>query len=111
MMKQLKVKYGLKTPSMLKNKHTGIENRWFYSSFSEHHPLLLDNGMMSYSCLNIELLEIMEQGRTWTNLKMVIMNYIKQKPVGSNAPPLVKKWESIPTCIIEDDDEAVDCNT
>ena len=68
---------------------------------------------MSYSCLNVELLEIMEQGRMWPSLKMVTLNHIKHKPVGSNTSLLIQKWESIPTCKTkdEDDKEAVDWGT
>ena len=46
-------------------------------------------------------------------LKIVILNHINHKPDGSNAPPLIQKWESALTCITEEeeDDEAVDYNT
>ena len=49
---------------------------------------LSDNGMMSCNCLNIELLEITEQGRMGPNLKMVTLHHFKHLPVGSGAPPL-----------------------
>ena len=55
---------------------------------------------------------ITEQGRMRTQLKTVTLNHMKYKPVGSNAPPLIQKWEGIPNCITEDDndDEAADSN-
>ena len=58
--KQLKVKYGQESTSMLRNnKHTGKETsttrNWFYSSLNKQLIyLLLDNGMMSFSCLNTD---------------------------------------------------------
>ena len=88
------------------NKHTGIETsttrRLLYHSLSKQLiHFLLDNGKMNCSCLNIEVLEIMEQGKTRPVLKMVTLDYIKHKPVGSNAPQLIQKWESVSTCITE----------
>ena len=49
------------------HKHTRIEtsttNRWFNHSLSKQLiHLLLNNGMMSFSCLNIKLPEVAEQG-------------------------------------------------
>ena len=67
--KPLKVKYGPETTSMLRNnKHAGIETsitrRWFYHFLSKQLiHFLLNNGMIRCSCLNIDLPEIMEQGR------------------------------------------------
>ena len=101
--KPIKVKYGPESKSTLrKNKHTGTEisttKRWFNLSFRKQIiHLLLNNGMMSCSCLHIELPEVTEQGRVWPKLKMVTLNHIKHKPVRSNASPLIQKWESIPT--------------
>ena len=66
MIKLLKVKYGSETTSICRNsKHSGIETSntrwWFYSSLGKQLIyVILDNGMMSCSCLNIELLEITE---------------------------------------------------
>ena len=90
------VKYGLDTTNMFRNnKHIGIETRntrWFYSSLSNQlNYFLLDNGMISCSCLNTELLEIMEQGMMRPLLKLVTLKHIKHKPIGSNAPPLISK--------------------
>ena len=44
---------------------------------------------------------------------MVSLNHIKHKYVGSNAFPLIQKWESVPTWKTkdEDDEEAVDYDT
>ena len=68
--------------------------------------------MMSCSCLDIELLEMTEQGRRKSKLKMVILHHIKDKPVESNVPPLIYKLGSVATCTTEDDDdEVVDCST
>ena len=95
----LQVKYGLEASSMLRNhKHARIETsttrRWFNCSLSKQPiHLLLNNGMMSCSCLDIELWEVMEQGRTGTKLKMVTLNHIKHKPVRFNASPLIKTFE------------------
>ena len=95
--KMLKVKYGPKTTSMLRNnKHTAIEistiRTWFYHSLSKQLiHFILNNGMMCCSCLHIELLEITEQGRAWTKLKIVTLNNIKHKPFESNASPLIQK--------------------
>ena len=66
-----KVKYGPETSILNSNKPIGIETssirRLFYSSLSKQLIyFLLDNEMMSYSCLNIEPLDIMEQGRNKT---------------------------------------------
>ena len=69
---------------------------------------------MNYSHFNTELLDIMEQGRMRPNLKMVTLNPIKHKAVGSNGPPLNQNLWSVPTCITEEDEEVeedVDCNT
>ena len=95
MIKLLKVKHGQVIISTLRNnKHIGIEKstsrRWFYSSLGKQLIyFLLDNGMMSCSCLNIELLKIMEQGKIRPKLKMLTLNHIKHKPVGRNALSLI----------------------
>ena len=99
MIKILKVKYGLEAASALRNnKHTGIKTnttrRWINCSLRKQLiHLLLNNGMMSCSHLYIELPEVTEQGRAWPKLKMVTLNHIKDKPVRSNALPLIQKWE------------------
>ena len=78
--KPFKVKHGSEATSTLRNnKYTGIETstsrRWLYCSLSKWLiHFLLNNGMMSYSCLHTELPEIMEQGRTSPKLKMVTLN-------------------------------------
>ena len=118
MIKLLKVKYGPEATSMLRNnKHTGIETntmrRWFYHSLSKQlFHLLLNNGMMSSSCLHTELPEIMEQGRVSPKLQMVILQHIKYKPIGSNASPLIKiigKAYQPVKPKNQDVEEAVDC--
>ena len=99
MIKMLQVKYGSKAPSTLRNhKHARIETsttrRGFIHSLSKKLiNFLLNNGMMSCSCLDIKLLEVTEQGRTRPKLKIVTPNHIKHKPVGCNASPLIKKFE------------------
>ena len=68
MIKMLKVKCGPETTHTIRNnKHIGIETsttrKWFYSSLIEKLIyLLLDKGMMSCICLNIEPLEIPDKG-------------------------------------------------
>ena len=97
--KMLQVKYGSEVPSMLRNqKHARIETsttrRGFNHSLSKKLiNLLLNNRMMSCSCLDIKLPEVMDQGRTGPKLKMVTPNNIKHKPVGCNASLLIKKFE------------------
>ena len=118
MIKLLKVKDRPETTSMLGNsKHTGIKTsttrRWFYHSLSKQLiHFLLDNGMMSCSCLKFEALEIMDQGSMGTKLKMVTPNHIKHKHVGSNGPSLIQKMGKHTHCLLEEKevDEAVDCN-
>ena len=104
--KMLQVKYWPEATSMLRNhKHTRVETstyrRWFNCSLSKQViHLLLNNGMMSHSCLDIELPEVTEQGRMVPKLKMVTPNHIKHKPVRCNASPLIllATWMSlIPT--------------
>ena len=69
MIKTLQVNYGPEATSMLRNhKHARIETsttrRWFNHSLSKQLiHLLLNNGMMSGSHLDIKLSEVMEQGR------------------------------------------------
>ena len=69
MFKPLKVKYELEATSTLRNhNHDGIETstirRWFNCSLKKQLiHLLLNNGMMSCSCLDNELSEVTEQGR------------------------------------------------
>ena len=119
MIKTLQVKYGPEATSTLRNhKHAGIETsttiRWFNHSLSEQLiNLLLNNGMMSGSHLDIKLQEVMEQGRMGPKLKMVTPNHIKRKPVRCNASPLIKNLKSIPAwkTADEDDKEAEDHNT
>ena len=84
MIKLPKVKYGPEATSILrKNKHIGIETsttrRSLYSSLSKQLIyFLLDKGMMSYNCLNIELLEIMEQGKwRWWPLSILSTNLLE----------------------------------
>ena len=115
--KLVKVNYGPETTSMLRNnKHIGIETsttrKWFYSSLSKQFiHFFLDNGILTYSCLNVEPFEITEQGRMRPKLQMVTLNHIKHRPVGSNVPVLIQKWESVLICITgEEDEEGVDCN-
>ena len=97
MIKMLQVKYGSEAPSTVWNhKHTRIETstiiRGFNCSLSKNLiNLLLNNGMMSCSHLDIKLPEVTEQGRMRPMLKMVTPNHIKHKPVGCNASPLIKK--------------------
>ena len=87
----LKVKYGPKTTSILRNnEHIGRETstmrRCFYHSLSKQLiHFLLNNGMMSCSCLHINQLEITEKRRAWPTLKVVSLNHIKHKPTGSIA--------------------------
>ena len=81
--KMFQVKYMLEATSIPKNhKYTRIETsttrRCFNCSLSKQ-LILLNNGMMSGSCLNIKLLEVMQQGRTGLKLKMVTLNHIKHK--------------------------------
>ena len=101
MIKMLQVEYGLKAPSMLRYcKHARIETSttWggFYCSLSKKLiNLLLNNRMMSCSCLDIKAPEVTEKGRMGSKLKMVTPNHIKHKPVGYNASPLIKKnWKA-----------------
>ena len=88
MIETLQIKYGSEAHSTLRNhKHTRIETsttrRGFNPSFSKKLiNLLLNNGMMNCSHLDIKLLEVTEQGRTRSMLKMVTPNHIKHKPVG-----------------------------
>ena len=97
--KMLQVEYWSKVPSMLRyHKHTRIETSTtrggFYCSLSKKLiNLLLNNRMMSCCYLDIKVLEVTEQGRTGSKLKMVTPNHIKHKPVGWNASPLIKKLE------------------
>ena len=44
---------------------------------------------------------------------MVTFNHVKDKPIGSNASPLIKNWVSVTTCTMDEDDvdEVLDCNT
>ena len=97
--KILQVKNVSEAPSMLRNhKHATIETstiqRGLNHSLSKKLiNLLLNNGMMSCSHLDIKLPEVMEQGRLGPKLKMVTPNHIKQKPIGCNASPLAKKFE------------------
>ena len=92
----LKIKYWLEATSMLTNqKHAGIKTSttrgWFNCSVKKQLiHLLLNNWMMSCSCLHTELLEVMEQGRMGPMLKMVTLNHIKHKPFRSNALMLCK---------------------
>ena len=97
--KMLQVKCGLEDTSTPRNHyHTGIETsttrRWFNCSLNKQLiHLLLNNGMMSGSHLDIKLPEVRKQGRTGLKLKMLIPNHIKHKPVSSYASPLIKKFE------------------
>ena len=100
------------------NKHTGIETsntrRWFCCSLLKQLiHFLLSNEMMSCSCLNIELPEVMEQGRVSPKLKMVTWTILSTNWLEVMLLHWSKKWESIPTCKTadEDDEEAVDCDT
>ena len=93
MIKLLKVKYGPEATSMLRNHNmleieTSTTRRWFnYSLRKQLIHLLLNNGMMSHSCLDIELWK--DQGRMIPKLKMVTLNHFKHKPIRSNASPLI----------------------
>ena len=97
--KMLQVKYGPEVTSTRRNhKHARIETSttrwWFNCSLSKQLiHLLLNNGMMSCSHLDIELSEVTEQGRTGPKLKMVTLNHIKHKPFRCNASPLIKIFE------------------
>ena len=99
MIKTLRIEYGTKAPSTLRyHIHARIETSttWggFYCSLSKKLiNFLLNNRMMSCSCLDIKVLEVTEQWRTGSKLEMVAPNHIKQKPVGCNASPLIKKFE------------------
>ena len=99
MIKMLQIEYGMKAPSTLRyHKHARIETSTtrggFYCSLSKKLiNLLLNNRMMSCSCLDIKVPEVTEQGRMGSKLKMVAPNHIKHKPVGCNASPLIKKFE------------------
>ena len=99
MIKTLKVKYGSKAPSTCRyHKHATIETsttrRGFYCSLSKKLTKCpLNNRMMSHHCLDIKVLEVMEQGRTGPKLKTVTPNHIKHKPVGCNASLLIQKFE------------------
>ena len=55
----------------------------------------------------------MKQWRPDPRLEMVSFNNIKHKPIGSSAPPLIKKWGIVPTCTTDKDDasEVVGCKT
>ena len=77
---------------MLRNhKHARIETNtsrgWFSHSFREQLIHFLLNGIMGCSFLDIELPEVMEQGRTGPKLKMVTPNHVKHKPDRCNAIP------------------------
>ena len=97
--KMLQIEYGTKAPSMLRyHKHARIETSTtggaFYCSLSKKLiSFLLNNRMMSCSCLDIKVPEVTEQGRMGSKLKIVPPNDIKHKPVGCNASPLIKKFE------------------
>ena len=97
--KMLQIKYGPEATSTLRNhKHARIETsttiRWFNCSLSKQLiHFLLNNGMMSCSHFDIELLEVTEQGRTGPKLKMVTLNHIKHKPVICNVSPLINIFE------------------
>ena len=115
----LQVKYGQEATSTLRyHKYARIETsttrRWFNCSLSKQLiHLLLNNRVMSGSCLDIKLSEVVEQGRMGSKVKMVTLIHIKHKPVKCNASPLIKNMKSIPTrkTADEDDDEAEDCDT
>ena len=122
MIKMLQIEYATKAPSMLRyHKHARKETRTtragFYCSLSKKLiNLLLNNKMMSCSCLDIKVPEVMEQGRMGSKLKMVAPNHIKHKPVGGNAFPLIKNLKSIPTWNFadvddEEDEEVEGCGT
>ena len=97
--KMLLVEYGSKASSTLRyHNHARIETSatggGFYCSLSKKLiNLLLNNRMMSCSCLDITVPKVTEQGRTGSKLKMVTPNHIQHKPVGCNASPLIKKFE------------------
>ena len=97
--KTLQVQYGSKASSMLRyHKHARIETSasrgGFYCSLSKKLiNVFLNKRMMSCSCLDIKVLEVMEQGRMGSKLKMVTPNHIQHKPVGCNTSPLIKKFE------------------
>ena len=119
MIKILQVKYGPEPTSTLRNhKNARIETsttrRQFNCSLSKQLiHLLLNSGMMSYSCLDIELSEVKEQGRMGPKLKMVTPNHIKHKPVRCNASPLIKIFEKYinQKTADEDNGEVQDCDT
>ena len=113
--KMLQVEYGSKAPSMLRyHKHTRIETSttWgeFYCSLCKKLiNLLLNNRIMSCCHLDIKALEVTEQGRMGSKLKMVTPNHIKHKPVDCNASPLIKKFEKHTNLKVADvDDEVAD---
>ena len=95
----LQIEYGSKAPSMLRyHKHARIETSttwggFYWSLRKKLINLLLNNGMMSCSCLDIKVQKVMEQWRMGSKLKMVTPNHIQHKPVGCNASPLIKKFE------------------
>ena len=70
---------------------------------------------MSGSHLDIKLLEVTEQGRMGSELKMVTPNYIKHKPVRCNASVMLdqKIWKAYQPekTADEDDEEAEDHDT
>ena len=114
MIKMLQVEYVSKAPSKLSyQKHARIETSttWggFYCSINKKLiNLPLNNRVMSCSHLDTKVLEVMEQGRMGSKLKMVTPNHIKHKPIGCNASPLIKKFEkhtNLKVADVDDDEE------
>ena len=83
MIKMLQIKYGPEATSMHRNHtHAGIETstttKQSNCSLSKQLiHLLLNNGMISHSCLDIELPEVIEQGKMVPKLNMVTPNHIQ----------------------------------
>ena len=114
--KTLQVKYGPEAISTFRNhKHVRIETsttrRWFNHSLSKQLIfLLLNNGMMSGSHLDIKLLEVIEQWRIGLKLMMVTPNHNKHKSVNVMLLHWSKNLKIIPNwkTANEDDEEAED---
>ena len=95
----------LGTTNTLENKPAPQEDGFYPTLSKQLIHFLLINGMMSCICLNIELLEIMEQGghdlsQRWWPWTILSTNVLEVMFLH-----WLKKWESIPTFKTEEDDE------